>query len=196
MRLILIRHAPTAWNEQRRVQGISDQPLSPAGEAAAGSWQLPPTMQPRAWLTSPLLRARQTAACMGLTARIDDRLREMDWGDWEGRTLDDLRRDLGPAMADNEARGLDFTPPGGESPRQVQRRLEPWLADIATTDTDTGIIAHKGVIRALIGLATGWSFLGKPPAPLRHGEAQSLILDGDGTPTLEHASIPLTDGAP
>ena len=45
--------------------------------------------------------------------------------------LADLRAELGPAMAENEARGLDFRPPGGESPREVQARLKPFLADLA-----------------------------------------------------------------
>ncbi len=49
----------------------------------------------------------------------------MDWGDWEGATLDALRAEHGAAFVDNADRGLDFQPPAGESPRMVQARLQP-----------------------------------------------------------------------
>jgi probable phosphoglycerate mutase len=54
-------------------------------------------------------------------------------------------------MTQNEAAGLDFRPPGGESPRDVQERLKPYLASLAGP---TIAVTHKGVLRALYALAT------------------------------------------
>ncbi len=61
----------------------------------------------------------------------DSALIEMDWGDWEGLTLDEICARHGEEFARNEARGLDFRPPGGESPREVLERLRPWLVRAA-----------------------------------------------------------------
>ena len=176
IRVALIRHAPTGWNHDRRLQGQADTVLSAQGRAVARSWRLPPTLAGFAWVTSGLARARETALLMGLDPEAaDPRLNEMDWADWTGRTLADLRAELGLEMAANEARGLDFRPTGGESPREVQRRLGVWLRERAGRDHDTGAVTHRGIQRAAMGLATGWDFLGKPP----------LVLDRDGVLLLD-----------
>ena len=57
----ILRHAATAWNEERRLQGWTDTPLSPAGEALARTWRLPPPADRWRRMCSPLKRARQTA---------------------------------------------------------------------------------------------------------------------------------------
>src|SRR3546814_16815565 len=69
-------------------------------------------------------------------------------------------------MAANEARGLDFRPPGGESPRDVQDRLRPLLAELADAGEDVVAVSHKGVLRALYALASGWDLRGKPATKL------------------------------
>ncbi|MEJ2120627.1 MAG: histidine phosphatase family protein, partial [Alphaproteobacteria bacterium] len=87
----LIRHAPTAWNDEGRIQGHTDIPLSPRGREMAGTWSLPPELDDFAWVTSPLTRARETAALLGAPDPASDpRLMEADWGEWEGRVLHDL----------------------------------------------------------------------------------------------------------
>src|SRR5262249_57116866 len=57
----ILRHAATAWNMERRLQGMTDTPLSPAGEAEARAWRLPPPADRGRRLSSPLQRARRTA---------------------------------------------------------------------------------------------------------------------------------------
>lgn len=191
-RLLALRHAATAWNELGRFQGRSDQPLSAAGRAAAAGWRLPAFARDWPVATSPLARARETAAAMGLAAVPAPALIEMDWGRWEGRTLEEIAVEEGAGLAANEARGLDFQPPGGESPRQVMARLRPWLAGLAG---DQVAVAHKGVLRALLALATGWAFLGKPPVKLAAGRALLFRLDDAGRPSLILPSLALTDAA-
>ncbi len=194
-RLAMIRHAPTAWNEAGRIQGHADEPLSADGRRAAAGWRLPPELGAVAWRSSPLGRARETARLRAAHAcATEARLIEMDWGAWEGRRLAELRAELGAAMTENEARGLDFRPAGGESPRDVQARLAPWLAELARAGRPVAAVSHKGVIRALYAKAAGWDMTGEPPTRLAWDRAHLFSLAADGTPTVAALNLPL--GAP
>ncbi len=154
MKLLLLRHASTAWNEARRLQGRSDIALSAKGRVEASSWRLPYWAAGWPVLTSPLKRTQQSALLMGLRASSVTWLIEMDWGRWEGQRIADLRLALGPRMAAMEARGLDLRPPGGESPRSVGQRVLPFLRGLR--GDGRVLVTHKGVIRALLATATGW----------------------------------------
>jgi broad specificity phosphatase PhoE len=189
--LAILRHGPTEWSAMRRLQGRTDIPLSPAGRATVTAWRLPPALAGCAWLTSPLRRAAETAEILGLTARCEARLIEMAWGDWEGLTLAELGTHPGAALAERAAAGLDFSPPGGESPRQVQARLLPLLAEIARGGAAVGAVSHKGVIRALFALASGWDMLGKAPVRLDWQSAHLFRLDAAGNPAVERLNVSL-----
>lgn len=181
--LALLRHGATEWNAAGRMQGRRDVKLSFAGRAAFAASCLPPELAGFAWLTSPLCRAVESASALGIeNARAESRLTEMDWGDWEGRTLAELRAVPDYAMALREAAGVDFEPPGGESPRQVQVRLAPLLAEVARAGRPIGAITHKGVIRAILALALGWDMRGKPPVRLDWHAVHLFQLDGTGRP--------------
>ena len=186
--LALIRHMPTAWNNAGRLQGRADTVPDPA---ALPDWQVPPDLAGFRWLSSPLARAIATARRLGVDPAVEPRLSEMAWGEWEGRTLAELRARLGEAMAAAEARGLDLRPPGGESPRDVQARVAPLLAELARAGQPTAAITHKGVIRAVLALATGWNMLGKPPYRLSWSAAHLFRLDADGHPSVERPNIAL-----
>jgi broad specificity phosphatase PhoE len=190
--LMLIRHGPTLWNEHGRIQGRSDTELSPGGRAAVAAWVLPPAATGATWMASPLRRAQETAEILlGRPAAAEARLIETDWGAWEGERLVALRERLGTEMAANEARGLDFRPPGGESPRDVQQRLRPLLAELADRAGTVVAVTHKGVIRAVYALASGWNMQDKPPTRLRNGCAQAFTLGPGGQPAVERLNIPL-----
>jgi len=167
-RLLALRHAVTDWNAEGRLQGRADRTLSPAGRAAAALWRLPAFAADWPVLCSPLKRAHQTALLMRLRPTVAQALIEMDWGRWEGRTLADLRREGGADFAAAEAAGLDMQPPHGESPRQVAARLSPWLERLGK---DSVAVTHKGVLRALVHLATGWDFTGRIPIKAVAGTA-------------------------
>ena len=182
-RLILIRHGPTDWNAQGRIQGWSDPPLSAAGRAQVETWRLPADLTVARWLVSPLRRARETAAVLGVTdPEMEPTLKEMSWGRWEGERLADLRQRLGAEMQEMERRGLDFRPPGGESPRDVQQRLRALLMRLARDRVTAAAITHKGVIRATYALAAGWDMVEKPAVKLGNGYAQEFLLDDEGRP--------------
>ena len=192
-RLALLRHGPTAWTAERRLQGRSDLPLSPAGRAAVAEWQMPGEVQNFTWVSSPLKRARETAALLGHgEARIDPRLIEMSFGEWEGRRLVEIAAELGPDMAALEDRGLDFRAPGGESPRDVQQRLASFLMETGKGGIDRLAVAHKAVIRALYALATGWPMQGKPPQRLLEFGLHIFAVAADGGITLSRLNLPLT----
>ena len=191
MRICLIRHGTTAWNAAGRIQGRRDIPLSDAGRAQVRFWRVPEGFAGARCLSSPLRRATETAVILGFGSPAQDaRLVEMDWGEFEGRTLAELRKILGPAMRELEDAGLDFRPPGGESPREVADRLREVLGSVATDGKDAVIVTHKGILRASLVLACGWQMLGKPP--LRYEPERALILrvGADGAPELETA-VPL-----
>jgi probable phosphoglycerate mutase len=130
----------------------------------------------------------ETAEILGLSAVPDMRLIETDWGDWEGRRLEDLRAELGARMARNEALGLDFRPPGGESPREVLARLRSLLRELSAP---TILVTHKGVLRPLYALASGWSMREKPPKKLLDGCAHSFILLPSGELQVDTLNISL-----
>jgi probable phosphoglycerate mutase len=140
------------------------------------------------WHTSPLLRCQETATALGADPAIETALIEMAWGDWEGRRPEELRSDSASGFTAQETRGLGLTPPGGESPRSVAARLRPWLDQL---HRDTVAVSHKGVIRALFHLATGWGFMGKPPGKVASGTAQLFERGEGGMLRLVQADQPL-----
>jgi len=185
--LALIRHAPTSWSKEGRMQGRTDVPLA----SPLPDWRWPAALDGFRVITSPLRRAVATARLLGVPADPEPLLTEMHWGDWEGETLAGLRQRLGPAMEDAEVRGLDFRPPGGESPRDVQARLAPLLRAIAGAGVSTAAITHKGVIRAVFAQASGWDMRGKPPVRLSWEAAHLFRLDRDGAPSIGELNVPL-----
>ncbi len=190
--LALIRHAPTTWNAEGRLQGRRDTPLSEDGKAALQTWAAPKALAAFDWVASPLGRTRETARHLtGRPVQTDPRVIEMDWGEWEGRTRKELSESLGDDFQENETRGLDFTPPGGESPRMVQARLASFLLEIGQAKRPTVVVTHRGVIRAAASLATGWDFMGKPPVKGIHGTYNMLRVDAQGGLTVLAFDVPL-----
>ena len=192
MKLLLIRHGITDWNLEKRIQGRTDQPLSDQGIRDMRACELPSSLQLMKWYCSPLLRARQSAELMGLhEAEPQDALVEMHWGEWEGEVLKPLRKKLGQPMRDNEARGLDFRPPGGESPRDVQDRLLGWIQSRRGRHSECGAVVHKGIIRCAYALARDWDMSGESPIEFDWSAAHEFRVRDDGTLSEHYRSIKL-----
>ncbi|MBI3452213.1 MAG: histidine phosphatase family protein [Rhodospirillales bacterium] len=192
-RLALLRHAPTDWNAARRLQGRADIAISEASREMLLRRTLPPQVAGFRSLASPLRRCVVTAWLLDLDPQLDPRLAEMDWGEFEGRTLPELRDRLGPDLADNEARGLDFRPPGGESPRDVQARVMPLLGEIAAAGMPTLAVTHRGIIRAIYACATGWDMTGDSSDKLDFYAMHIFTLAPDGAPRIETLNLSLVD---
>lgn len=142
MRLHLIRH-PKPLIEPGICYGRHDCPAEDAVSAAASLLaELPPGLP--VW-SSPLRRCRDLAERLHAQPVIDDRLAEMDFGAWEGRRWDDIPRAELDAWAADVA---GYAPPGGESPRALQRRALDFVASLAVPEAV--IVTHAGVIRTLL----------------------------------------------
>jgi probable phosphoglycerate mutase len=146
--VVLIRHAETEWSKAKRHTGRTDLPLLEEGRDHART--LPQRL--RAWtfstvFCSPLLRARQTAELAGLRdLRLHDGLLEWDYGDYEGITTDEIQADRPDWFLWEDGA------PGGESPAEVQARVDGAIADIAAADAgdgDVAVVAHGHILRAL-----------------------------------------------
>lgn len=105
--------------------------------------QLPPGLP--VW-SSPLRRCTALAALLHPAPRHDARLAEMDFGTWEGRSWDEIPRHQLDAWAADVA---GYAPPGGESPRDLQRRVLDFVAGL--TVPEAVLVTHAGVIRVLVG---------------------------------------------
>ena len=144
MKLYLLRHTPPLPEVAGQCYGRLDVPVD-EGEvvACATRWraQLAPGIA--VW-SSPATRCRQLATCFDPQHRVDIRLREMDFGAWEGLSWETIPR---PELDAWAADVVGFTPPGGESARAVQQRA---LDFVHTLISDSLLVTHAGVIRALL----------------------------------------------
>ena len=144
-RLFTVRHGETEWSRAGRHTGRTDIPLTDAGRIAAE--RLAPMFRGRAFelvLTSPLSRARDTAALAGHPdAIVDDDLREWDYGDYEGRTTADIRTERPNWFL------WDDGVPGGETIADVAARCDRVIAKARAADGDVLAFAHGHVLRIL-----------------------------------------------
>ena len=149
VRLWLVRHGQTDWNAQRRFQGWADIPLNAVGRSQAEA--LRPVLEPVAFdgvWSSDLSRAVDTARLAYGEPVTDPRLRELDFGEVQGLTWDELSPPVRDALATFES----FHAPGGESLAQFRDRVHGFVDDLAAGDHL--VIAHGGVVR-LLGSACG-----------------------------------------
>ena len=173
--IIFIRHAETEWNLSGLLQGHSDIPICRQGEENAKKWNI--NLQNYTLWSSPLQRATKTAEIIfSEKPKIEAALIEMNWGNWEGKKLSDLRKEFGEKMIVNENLGLDMKPTNGETPREVQNRVLKCLKTIEKFGKNHVCVTHKGVIRAAIALATDWEMIGKIPIRIESGNAYSFNL--------------------
>ena len=145
-RCFLIRHGETEWSLSRRHTGRTDLPLLPEGRKQAES--LRTSLAPysfRLVLHSPLARAIETCRLAGLEAGAvtDPDLAEWDYGRYEGLTTPEI-------LEENPDWDLwrDGCP-GGESPVQVEARVDRVIATVRSAPGDVACVAHSHVLRAL-----------------------------------------------
>jgi len=166
MRLLLVRHAQSTWNAERRFQGAIDVPLSPLGRAqsAALARALRAYRVVGAYV-SPFRRARETAEIALDGANVPlitlPALRELSLGAWEGCTVDEVRAQVGDPYRAWLRAPHDYPPPGGEPLDAVSRRAAAAVDRIASAhgpDDDVLVVAHGGVISVYACALLGCSF--------------------------------------
>jgi broad specificity phosphatase PhoE len=145
-RIVLVRHGETEWSADGRHTGTTDIPLTEAGRR--NGERLRARLAGRSFalvLTSPLRRARDTCELAGLAdaARLDDDLREFDYGKYEGRTTPDIRQERPGWSVWRDGS------PGGEIPDEVGARADRVIARALEHDGDVAMFAHGHVLRVL-----------------------------------------------
>ncbi len=155
--IYLIRHGETDWNLQGRIQGTTDVPLNDTGrqQARAVGRYLADRQDFERMYTSGLTRAAATGEIIAEhvdTPMVrDDRLREMDFGAWEGLTADELEKEFPSALRRVRSDPVNTPRPGGESTAEACDRILECMEDIAEeTDQRCLVVSHGGVLRALI----------------------------------------------
>ena len=158
-----LRHGETDWNKSGRLQGTLDIPLNALGrEQAVHAGRLLGGLIARdgrnkdtlPFVASPLGRARMTMELAREQLQLppsgyalDDRLREIGYGTWEGRTLAEAEAQDPDLFARRLEDKWSVGAPGGETYLDVQRRMQAWYDDLRT---DTVTVAHGGTARALM----------------------------------------------
>ena len=160
----LLRHGETKWNAANRICGRSDVPLSEAGRRQAKS--LAERLKPipfDALYSSPLMRALDTARFIseriGLEPVLDDRLVELDYGQWEGKTVEEIMKNDSKTFRAWRADPGEVAPPGGESGLEAQQRVVPFLDSLAAKHPkgQVAVVFHKSVCRLAICHVLGMS---------------------------------------
>jgi probable phosphoglycerate mutase len=154
-RVVLVRHGATEWSTTGQHTGRTDIPLTEEGRGQAERLRIRLARERFALvLVSPLRRARETAerAGVGAVAEIENDLVEWDYGDYDGRTAAEIRRER-----------PGWTPwhdgfPGGETLEQVAARAARVVARARTVDGDVALVAHGHILRVI---AACW--LEQPP---------------------------------
>ena len=164
---VLVRHGESVSNLEGRVQGQEDVALSARGQVqadAVAAWSqaefggaAPPIEE--VW-SSPLVRARDTAAriaaALGLPLKIDERLRELHAGIFQGHLWADLEERFPEAVARWRSGDVDYAIPGGESRAQLAARGHAVLESLAARDVSRMIVvAHGGILTAALGSLVG-----------------------------------------
>jgi probable phosphoglycerate mutase len=189
-KVYLLRHGQTEWSVSGKHTGHTDVPLTERGRVLAGAAgalirQVRGDGRPALVLSSPRSRARDTAELAGFVPdRVDERLVEWDYGDYEGRTTPEIREtDPGWTVWTHAS-------PGGETAEEVAARADGVLdeARAALPDGDVVLVGHGHFSRVLIAR---WIGLPATEGVRFAMEAPSWAVLGDerGVPRLDHVNL-------
>ena len=181
-RILFVRHGETDWNVEGRLQGQTDIPLNQLGryQAEDVGRRLKKLLDDPAqskWIVSPLGRTRETAEiarrALGLDPlaySLEDQLKEITFGEWEGLTWAELRKTVPLAEKERDKNKWGYVPPKGESYEMLTARIGRWLD---TVSGEIVVVSHGGVARALMVLAADIA----PDEAPRHDIHQGRVLE-------------------
>lgn len=189
--IALIRHSVTKWNEENRIQGQQDSPLTEYGVQLARSWI--PYIKPGSFdavITSDLGRAIDTARIVTDGYNIplfkNSGLREQDWGQWTSLCPNEIETKYPGQLQSQVMKGWDFRPPEGESRSEMVIRVTKALEDelrniIKTTGNNCPkvlAVIHEGVLKALTYSLSGHDFMPGSNKLLKKRRLHWLTWDG------------------
>ncbi|MEM9704540.1 MAG: histidine phosphatase family protein [Pseudomonadota bacterium] len=186
--LYFVRHGQTDWNAEQRLQGLSDIPLNETGraQAARNGRVLGSLIRERGtvqFVTSPLSRAVETLEIirreMELPIKryaLDDRLVEIDLGEWNGKTRAEIEAD-DPGVFDRQAKARwRFEIPGGEPYADAAGRARDFLTSLRGP---TIVVAHGGIGRLIRGYALGLPMRKLEALRIPHDQVFALRSGGE-----------------
>lgn len=190
MKLIWVRHGETDLNNARRYLGHTDAPLNERGKDQARQVaQLLKTERVSRLYTSDLTRCRETAVAISRACELGcvsvRALRESNFGEWEGKTYEEIMQQAPKLASLWYDHPFDVAPPGGETLRDLGQRLDGWLRQMLLTaapDETIVLVSHGGPIRWFQSKwvaqdeARFWDVQGLP-----HGQIYSVFYGDDGT---------------
>ena len=154
--LLVIRHGETVWNAEQRFQGHGDSPLTAIGRSqVAALGRRMKTMDFEHLISSDLGRTQETAAIIagftGHAVELDSRLRERNYGVFEGLTVKEIIERHPDAFEKLKSDDPDYILPGGESHRQHYQRNVDCFKDILDDRSGAvlAIVAHGGVLDSI-----------------------------------------------
>lgn len=179
--LYILRHGETIWNRRGWYQGRKDSPLTEKGcQQAMRQRTLLNALDtpPRSVFVSPLGRAVETArlaVTFGDHPIMDDRLQELNFGEWEGATKQEIKKQADCSFEDGS---WHFKSPGGETFEMISARALEFLADL---DAPAVVVTHGVTSRVLRGLCLGLSQSDTLKLPIDQGCIYHLV---NGTETI------------
>lgn len=185
--LVVWRHGRTAWNDEGRFQGHVDTPLDLVGHRQAKAAALAlASLTPVSIVSSDLARARDTAsylaAACSLPLALDERLREIDVGEWGGLSRDEIAARF-PSTYNAWLAGEDVRREGGETGAEVTARALAAVRDALAASAGGPVVvcSHGGTSRSVV-----LALLGLPEsarsafAVLGNARWASLVRRGEG----------------
>lgn len=196
----LVRHAPTIWNEQKRIQGQQDSPLSTRGRSMVQTWG--EKLCEYKWdriLCSDLERVQHTVELinrsLNLPVQTDTKLREQNWGSWTGMTLHDVKKRDKELLKYQVQKGWNFRPPDGESRHEVLARSMEALtcAHVSWPGESILVACHEGVIKCLLYHLLGRAFLPGEPRVIESYNLHLLTMKDSGLvlEKMNHLALPM-----
>lgn len=202
MQIIMVRHGESHWNVEKRYQGQADSGLTERGRAQAAQAALALVDEvgrvETVW-SSDLPRARDTAQAYadltGAAVVEDARLREVSVGDWAGRTLEEVARELPEVVAASKA-GLDPRRGGGETFAEQRERVAACLEELVETELDRAIVfTHGGAIQVGAAYAAGVPSPGHQSMAPASNCSRTVLRIGEGRNAVVRYNVPVP-GAP
>lgn len=185
--IALLRHGQTLWNEEGRIQGKQDSPLSCSGRAQVKQWgAFLKGYKIDQIVASDLGRVRETVAilqhtCLTAPVQWQPALQEQHWGDWQGRTFKELKQTAAESLEQQVRAGWDFCPPQGESRREVLQRSLAVIFEILKQFAGQRIlvVCHEGIIKAILYHLAGRVYLPEEKKLLHKRQMHLLIGKAD-----------------
>jgi len=152
--IILIRHGQTEDNADR-IFSTKDTKLTEKGrEQIKNTKKIVDTLSFDKVYVSPLYRAIETMEILGLEGEKEERIKEVDFGLFEGNSYEALKEKFPEEVKQWDENYINYVTPEGESIKLAYERVTSFLEEISKKDEDVVLVCHDGVIR----IALSWVF--------------------------------------